>query len=87
MNAPTIASRRGRQDQPAGADAPLLADYLSDTELAVELDVSVRTIWRWRELRLGPPTTHVGKTPYTRRQAVREWLAEREQKQARASAR
>jgi hypothetical protein len=85
----TIANRRERRAvQPAdAADTPLLADYLTDTELAAELNVSVRTIWRWRELRLGPPTTYVGKTPYARRQAVKEWLAEREQKQARGSAR
>jgi hypothetical protein len=82
----TIAEPKRRVAQPADA-TPLLFDYLTDTELAVELDVSVRTIWRWRELRLGPPTTYIGKRPYTRRQAVKEWLAEREQKQARANAR
>jgi len=66
---------------------PLLQDFLTDPELAIELKVSVRTIWRWRELRVGPPTTYLGKRPYTRRDAAVAWLAAREQAQVRAAGR
>ena len=63
----------------------LLDDYLSPEQLAAELDKSVRTIARWDSLRIGPPKTVIGKKPYYRRDAVREWLLRQEQEQARAS--
>ncbi len=65
--------------------SPLLADYLTPDELAEELDKSPRTIARWDNLRIGPPKTVIGKKPYYRREAVRQWLLRQEQEQARAS--
>jgi len=50
---------------------PLLDDYLDDAALAAELRVSIRTIWRWREMRLGPPETRpFGKKVYYHRESV-----------------
>ncbi len=67
------------------ARAGLLADYLTPNELAEELGKSPRTIARWDSLRIGPPKTVIGKKPYYRREAVRQWLRRKEQEQARAS--
>ena len=64
---------------------PLLADYLDPDELAAELNKSPRTIARWDSLRIGPPKTLIGKKPYYRREAVRQWLLRQEREQARAS--
>ncbi len=57
----------------------LLDDYLSDPELADELEVSPRTIQRWRRLGKAPPRTKVGKKNKTRRGTARKWLLEREE--------
>jgi hypothetical protein len=65
----------------------LLADYLDDAALAAELKVSVRTIWRWREMRADPPSTRFGKKVYYNRESVARWLKERERQPARAGAR
>ena len=69
---------------PGGGDAPdgaetLLGEYLSDTELAEELEVSKRTIERWRRLGKAPPRTRIGKKNITRRDTAREWLRSREE--------
>ncbi len=54
--------------------AGLLVDYLTPDELAEEFKKSPRTIARWDRLRIGPPKTVIGKKPYYRREAVREWM-------------
>ena len=61
--------------------AGLLDDYLSPDQLAEELGKSVRTIARWDRLRIGPPKTLVGKRPFYRRDAVRQWLLRKERTQ------
>jgi hypothetical protein len=53
----------------------LLGDYLSEEELAVELDKTVRTVQRWRKLGIGPPFVKRGKTPDYHREKTRQWLA------------
>ncbi len=59
----------------------LLEDYLTPDQLAEELGKSVRTIARWDRLRIGPPKTLVGKRPFYRRDAVRQWLLRKERAQ------
>ena len=59
--------------------AGLLEDYLTPGELAEELRKSERTIARWDRLATGPPKTMIGKKPYYRRDAVRQWLLRNEQ--------
>ena len=62
-------------------------DYLEPAELARELDVSPRTIHRWHVMRIGPPRVTIGRTVLYRRESVRQWLADREERQGRASGR
>jgi predicted DNA-binding transcriptional regulator AlpA len=61
----------------------LNGEYLTRQELAVELGVSERTIWRWDSARTGPPRTTLGRRVVYRRDGVREWLLGRETEQVR----
>jgi hypothetical protein len=67
--------------------AKLLEDYLSEDEMAAELNRDVRTLKRWRTLRKGPPVTWVGKTPKYHIQSARKWLQANEQPMPRRGAR
>jgi predicted DNA-binding transcriptional regulator AlpA len=62
----------------------VLAGYISEQQLADQLGVHWRTIYRWRQLGIGPPVTQIGpkKIAY-RADAVRDWLMARERKQPR----
>jgi hypothetical protein len=61
----------------------ILEDYLPQPKLAEQLGKSTRTLGRWATLRIGPPVTYIGREPHYRIDAVREWLAGREQKMVR----
>jgi hypothetical protein len=65
------------------ANAPLLAGYLSEPQMAVQLGVTVRTLWRWRKQRTGPPVTFVGRTPMYLTESAHAWLRSRERKMVR----
>jgi hypothetical protein len=65
----------------------ILAEYLTRTKLAEQLDKSARTLARWEVLRIGPPVTYIGREPYYRIDAVHDWLKSRETKMVRANAR
>ena len=71
-------------EAPVGAPAPngavlsVLADYLSEHELAKQLGVGLRTLRRWRALRQSPPYVVVARQLYFRRSAVEDWLRKRE---------
>jgi hypothetical protein len=52
----------------------LLDDYLSEAELAEELQKDVRTLQRWRKLGVGPPFTLTGVTPKYPRSGAARWL-------------
>jgi hypothetical protein len=56
----------------------LLDDYFDEAALARELRRSRRTLAHWRELRFGPPVTHIGRSPFYHKASVREWLRSRE---------
>ena len=58
----------------AAARPALLAEYLSEQELAAELRKNPRTLQRWRKLRIGPPYTMNGETPIYHRQGALNWL-------------
>jgi len=62
----------------------LLQDYLTEESLAGEIDVTVRTLRRWRKERKGPPITHVGRQVRYSIDGVRRWLAANEQQMPRA---
>lgn len=52
----------------------VLADYLTEAELARELDKSKRTLERWRRLRIGPTPTICGNKILYAITDVRIWL-------------
>jgi transcriptional regulator GlxA family with amidase domain len=56
----------------------LLADYLTEDALAKQLNVTARTLQRWRRQRVGPPVTYIGRVPYYRVESSRAWLMQRE---------
>ena len=47
-------------------------------ELAKELDVSVRSLQRWHDMRTGPARIKVGGKIYYRQSKVEEWLKQNE---------
>ena len=54
--------------------ARLLDGWLSEHELATELERNVRTLQRWRDLRIGPPFTMMGDSPIYHTENVKRWL-------------
>jgi hypothetical protein len=53
----------------------ILEDYFTRAELAAEFGVKPSTIERWDRLRIGPPVTRKGKTPYYGKKSAKEWFA------------
>jgi hypothetical protein len=62
----------------------ILSGYLSRAALAKQINRSVRTLERWEALREGPPVTHMGRDPFYRIDAVKEWLKSCERPMPRA---
>lgn len=56
----------------------LLCDYLTETQLAGELGVTLRTLRNWRALGETPPVTRIGRKIYYARHAARAWLEGRQ---------
>ena len=52
----------------------VLDDYLTERDLARQLDKSERTLQRWRRLRIGPTPTIVGNKILYAVDDVRAWL-------------
>jgi hypothetical protein len=61
-------------------DSDLLANYLTEAQLAAALGVCTRTLQRWRTHRKGPPpTTDIpGRSVLYRRDGFAEWLLSHE---------
>ena len=57
----------------------LLADYISPTEVATGLNISLRTLERWHRLREAPARTYIGKRVLYSRKSVTAWLRSREE--------
>ena len=79
----TIPAEPEEAEAPANVPSPngtshVLADHLTEQELAADLDVGVRTVRRWRALRQSPPYVVIARRVYYRRGAVEEWLRKRE---------
>ena len=55
----------------------VLDGYLTQAELAAELDVSDRTVARWNAEGTGPPRVLVGRKPYYGVSSARQWLESR----------
>ncbi|HXF53400.1 MAG TPA: helix-turn-helix domain-containing protein [Hyphomicrobiaceae bacterium] len=52
----------------------ILAGYMTEQELADELDVTRRTLMNWRARGEAPPMTRIGLRIYYARDDVRKWL-------------
>jgi hypothetical protein len=59
------------------------SDYVSERELAAELNISLRTLRRWRVLRIDPPITKVGRTVLYSKTSIARWLEARTAKPCR----
>jgi hypothetical protein len=59
--------------------------YTPETETAEELNVSVRTLRKWRQLRIGPPWVEVGRQIHYGDESRAAWLKSREVQPARAA--
>ena len=53
----------------------IFAGYLPEKEMAAELRHSVRTLARWRKLKIGPPHTENGRNIIYSIEGARTWLA------------
>ena len=63
---------------------PILSEFLTKEELAVELRRNPRTLDRWQALGMGPPRTRVGRQVLYNRSSVSRWLAAQEQRRGTA---
>lgn len=63
---------------PDTAKPGLLDAWMSRSELAQELGVTVRTLQQWQRERIGPPMIRLKKKTFYRREAVLEWLRSQE---------
>lgn len=60
----------------------VLDGYIRESDLARQLNRSVRTLQRLAARRLGPPRIKVGRLVFYRIDSVRAWLAQQERKPA-----
>ena len=56
----------------------MLDGYITEAELARQLNCSVRTVQRLAEKGESPPRTRIGRHIYYHYEHVREWLLEQE---------
>jgi hypothetical protein len=61
----------------------VLADFLTEQQLAEQLGLTPRTLWRWRRERRGPDYTLAGRRIVYSRESVRRWLLQRERRMVR----
>ena len=60
--------------------APSVLDgYISEANLARQLNRSVRTLQRLAARRLGPPRTKIGRLIFYNVEHVRDWISQHEQ--------
>jgi len=69
------------------AKTDLLAEFMTEGELAAELGKTIRTLQMWREHRKGPPFVRLGRQTLYRRDSVIGWLKANEQQPARSRTR
>jgi hypothetical protein len=53
----------------------LLAGYLTEAQLAKALNKDQRTLFRWRQLKIGPPVIMLGEQPLYDIEKARAWMA------------
>lgn len=68
----------GQHSEPSVGTAALLDGWLSRSQVAREVGVSIDTLARWETRRIGPPCIRIGRKVFYRADAFREWLISRE---------
>jgi hypothetical protein len=68
----------GQHTELSAGTAPLLDGWLSRSQVAQEISVSIDTLARWETRRIGPPCIRIGRKVFYRADAFREWLISRE---------
>lgn len=58
---------------------PMLSEWMTRAELAVELGITTETLCRWTSRRHGPAPTRIGRRVLYRRDTVRQWILAQEQ--------
>lgn len=58
----------------------ILEDYYDKPEFAESIGKSEKTVDRMITKGLAPPITRIGKTPYFRKDSVKDWLLKQEQR-------
>ncbi len=56
------------------SDMPMIEPPMTSQDVSELLNVSPRTLHRWRRLKKGPPSIKVGRSVYYRRTAIESWL-------------
>jgi hypothetical protein len=51
--------------------------YTSEAETAVELNISVRTLRKWRQLKIGPPWVEIGRQIHYPDESRSAWIRSR----------
>jgi excisionase family DNA binding protein len=69
-----VSHRRLAESRRESAGESSVPELLTQQQLAKELQVSVRTLERWRREGTGPPWVRVGRSPRYRRQDIDRWL-------------
>jgi hypothetical protein len=52
----------------------ILEGFLTEHELAKQLGRHTRTVANWRQLRIGPRFTMIGRSPHYRADEIKNWL-------------
>jgi hypothetical protein len=73
MSADQQSKRRARRRR-----RKRILGYSSEPETAEELNVTVRTLRKWRQLQIGPPWTAVGRQIFYGDESRATWLKSRE---------
>ena len=61
------------------SNQPAIPELLTTQEVAELLNVSKRSVIRWRNERIGPPWCKLGRNIRYRRESLEHWIAESEQ--------
>lgn len=74
---------QSQQKDATTTEDSVLGDYLSRDQLAKQLNVTVRTLARWKWGRQGPASITLGGRVYYKRADVEAWLESLKQEGAR----
>jgi hypothetical protein len=80
-----MPAERQRKQRAPGWERKRIPGYTPEPETAEELNVSVRTLRKWRQLRIGPPYVTVGRQIHYGDQSRAAWLKSREVQPVRAA--